>query len=345
MGACCAAPSAQVFPESVSEPEPIYIPQHRHCMSFSTFFVQEERPEVGGWIFTKEIGHGARSHVYSVKDAETGEVCAAKVYNKAHLLKHTLGSSELPLDQVLREIEIMKVLDHEYLLQLIEAFDDEMTDAVFLIMPLAFYGSVDTLIEAGNIDDEGITICFHQAAEGLRYMHSHNIVHRDVKPENILSFGPDYFVISDFSVSMQLEKEDQLLVDTKGSPAFLSPEECSGEPFLGKPADVWAYGVSVYSAVFRRLPFDLDAGQGASVANAMMRVTEVLATKELEFPEGVDVDPNLRMLLEGCLNKDPLQRITFEEIVKNEWFRAAWEAEERVRQQMEEEEARAAQES
>ena len=336
MGACCTSASAQVIPEPAA-PENGYIPEPRHCMSFSTFFVQEEQPQIGDWIFTNEIGRGARSHVYSVKSAETGDIFAAKVYNKAHLRKQTLGSAERPIDQVMREIHVMERLQHDYLLQLLEAFEDDGTDGLFLITPLAIDGSVESLVESNKISIDRLAVCFYQVAQGLRHMHSLNIVHRDVKPENILSFGPGCYVLSDFSVSMELESEDQMLVDTKGSPAFLSPEECSGKPFRGKPADVWAFGISVFACVFRQLPFDMDADQGATVANAMMRVTEVLATKELEFPKDQKVDPNLKALIEGCLKKDPAERLTFEEIVKNEWFKEGRQIEAEVHKWMEEE--------
>jgi serine/threonine protein kinase len=175
------------------------------------------------------------------------------------------------------------------------------------------------------MDEVLLAICFFEVAEALRYVHSQNVAHRDLKPENVLVFNDRLFSLSDFSVSTKVENDNQKLADTRGSPAFLSPEECGGEPFYPKPADVWAYGVTLFAVAFGFLPFRLDQGQGKSVANTVFAVTQLLNTEELVVPEDRGYAPEFIDLIKQILRKDPMERPTFEEIVKNTWFTPALE--------------------
>ncbi|OHT04726.1 CAMK family protein kinase [Tritrichomonas foetus] len=292
--------------------------------NFKQFFEESQIPSLNGYRFIKIIGYGAMSSVYLAEAEDTKEEFAAKVYNMTQLLKPTLGNEEPPIAAVQREILLMSQMSHLYILGIVDAFDDYDTNSRILFFPFADYGNLQSVIDKNAISEKNIAVCFHQIAVGLQYMHSLNIVHRDIKPENILCFREDYYVLSDFSVSAQLNEDDQLFDDTKGSPAFLSPEECSGDPFMPKPADVWAYGVSLYSAVFKKLPFNLDEGQNRSIANTVMIVTEMLETQSLTFPTDRKVDPNLKKLLKDVLNKDPKARPTFDKIERYSYFKDAW---------------------
>ena len=297
----------------------------RSFFSFASFILQSESPQIFGWLFKKEIGKGALSRVFLAENTETNELAAAKVYNKSMLLRQTLGGEDSPSEQVRREIEILASIHHRYVLPIIEVIEDDYSNSLIMMMPFAEKGSLQSYLASIEYNELTVSIAFHQTAEALRYVHSKNIVHRDVKPENILVFSDNFFCLSDFSVSTTLEEPDQRLIDTRGSPAFLSPEECGGDPFLPKPADVWAYGVSLYSVVFKKLPFDLDQAQGKTVANTIFAVTELLSNGVLKIPENSGASPEVIDLITKTLARDPNERPTFAEIVQHEWFREARE--------------------
>lgn len=283
----------------------------------------ERHVQIFEWILIKEIGKGSRSNVFLAKNTETNQILAAKIYDKGLLLRQTLENVDPPYVAVQREIEIMAAVDHRYILDAKEVIEDDILNAIIILMSYAERGTLQDLIEAGKFTEEMIPICFYEVAESLRYIHSLNIVHRDIKPENILVFSDTEFVLSDFSVSTALSDETQKLDDTMGSPAFLSPEECDQDSFSPKPADVWAYGVSLYYSVFKKFPFNLDSCHGQNAANTAIGVTNLLTTESLTFPPGTDENSDVVKLLKSLLDKNPEKRPTFEEIIKDKYFDVA----------------------
>lgn len=266
------------------------------------------------------------SRVFLATSIEDGGSFAAKVYNKNVIMRQTLGLEEAPYVAVQREIGIMASLDHRYVLPIVEVIEDDRSNSLILLMPFADHGTLTTFLSENEVAEEVLSVCFLEIGEALRFIHSKNVVHRDIKPDNILVFSDTVFCLSDFSVSTQLESEDQTLVDTKGSPAFLSPEECGRDPFEPKPADVWAFGVTIFNSVFGTLPFNLDQGQGKTVANTVYAVSQLLEKEELVIPESASED--LAELLKSILQKDPKKRPTFDEILKSPWFDKAREVDE-----------------
>jgi serine/threonine protein kinase len=189
---------------------------------------------------------------------------------------------------------------------------------------------------------------FRDILAGVQYLHFQGIVHRDIKPANMLWSAERRIKISDFSVSVFVgtDNTDQKLITsasdielarTAGSPAFFPPELCGIDskfksnlfsakldfsarmskvdrimlhpnlkpPLKGAALDIWAIGVSLYCLVFGRVPF---------VGFSEFELLRVIATKDLEFPSHIPISLELKELLTRMLEKDPLLRISMEEI-------------------------------
>jgi len=289
----------------------------------------QDRPlQICEWRFEEEISSGQLSRVFFVRNVDTGELCVGKMNDKAKVRKRfSFDENDSPYSRVEREIRLLASRDCAFVHSIIEAIDDERT--THMILPYAQNGSLQSLLDRGPIPERTLAICFYQVARALDYLHGSGVVHRDVKPDNVLCFDETYFVLSDFSAASELTDTRELLSDTQGSPAFLSPEECEGAPFDGRAADVWAYGVSLWLCVFGAFPFGIAPAGERSVINTVMAVGACVTERALEFPDA-PVDPDLRAILTAALEKDPARRSTSQRLIESPWFAPGREVDERI---------------
>jgi [calcium/calmodulin-dependent protein kinase] kinase len=137
-------------------------------------------------------------------------------------------------------------------------------------------------------------------------VHAQGVVHRDIKPDNLLLTHDDVLKIVDFGVSEMFDKLDNMrTTKSAGSPAFLPPELCIGKhgEVSGKAADIWSMGVSLYCLWYGRIPFE---------RTGVLDMYEAIRTENVKFPD--DEDPDFVDLMTKILEKDPEKRITMAEL-------------------------------
>ena len=108
------------------------------------------------------------------------------------------------------------------------------------------------------IDLRKIWVYFRDMVSAIHYLHEVvGIIHRDLKPENMLIDDSDHIKITDFGCSLFTDKDGDLEIkNTAGSSLFFAPEVCSGHSYKGKKSDIWALGVTLYSMVYKKNPFN-----------------------------------------------------------------------------------------
>ncbi|KAK8124897.1 uncharacterized protein PG998_000656 [Apiospora kogelbergensis] len=212
------------------------------------------------------------------------------------------------------EIAIMKKLNHPNLVQLIEVLDDPEEDSLWMVLEMCKKGVVMKVGLDDHADpypEEQGRHWFRDLILGIEYLHAQGVIHRDIKPDNLLLTEDDVLKIVDFGVSEIFEKPDTMMTaKSAGSPAFLPPELCVARhgDVSGKAADIWAMGVTLYCLKYGKLPFKRDS---------VLDMYEAIRNDELEVPE--DEKPEFRDLITRLLDKDASTRICMSEIREHPW--------------------------
>lgn len=136
-----------------------------------------------------------------------------------------------------------------------------------------------------------------QVVLGVMLMHSKNILHRDLKSQNLFLTSDGTVKIGDFGISKELPTLSSLAKTSCGTPYFMPPEVCKGEPY-GEKIDIWAIGCILYELVFLKKPFESKTLSG---------VFDKIINKPLESSYE-EVDSDIKILLMAMLDKDPSRR-------------------------------------
>jgi serine/threonine protein kinase len=179
----------------------------------------------------------------------------------------------MPHDQgeanaVLQEVHILASLEHPFIVRYYDSFVEMRK--LFLVMEYAPNGSLHTVLQQHQrtqrpLAEDTVWRYTLQLLLGLHTIHTvHRVVHRDIKPHNIFLGADDTVKIGDFGVSRMLSGSADMATTLVGSPGYLAPELCSGEPYDEK-ADIWALGVTMVELCALKHPF---GGAGSQVRAA-----------------------------------------------------------------------------
>ncbi|MEZ4586086.1 MAG: serine/threonine-protein kinase [Gemmatimonadales bacterium] len=203
----------------------------------------------GRYRFEEPVGQGGMATVYLAEDLRHRRRVAVKVLRPD--LSATLGG-----ERFLREIEIAARLNHPNIVMLIDS--GEAAGVLYYVMPFIEGESLRMrLIRKGRLDAEEVIQVSTQVADALAYAHSQGVVHRDVKPENIL-FAAGHAVVADFGVAKAVSKAADKSVTRTGYPVgtvgYMSPEQAAGFTDLTPKTDVYSLGCVVYEMLVGETP-------------------------------------------------------------------------------------------
>lgn len=262
---------------------------------------------VNQYRLMQKVGSGAYGKVFKAVDDE-GNVVAVKVYNKRRLRSKWIGKGRTALQLVSSEIEIMQSAAHERLINLYEVINQEDYHKIYLVLEFADGG---TLHQRGKFAEKDAKMYFRQLIDGLEYLHEKlEVVHRDIKPQNILFDSNNNLKIADFGSAQYIKHGRDELTSSAGTFAFMSPEMHGGSRvYRGKPTDIWAAGVTLYYMIEGKTPFK---------SRVVVDLMNEVKTQEISYPS--HFSKTLQELLSGMLEKDPDKRISIDEIKQSQWF-------------------------
>ncbi|KAJ1409197.1 Serine/threonine-protein kinase, active site [Sesbania bispinosa] len=249
---------------------------------------------------------------YKIGSGSYGKVALyrSSVDEKHYAIKKLrVAPSETAMTDVLREVMIMKMLEHPNIVNLIEVIDDPESDDFYMVLE---YVEGKWVCEGSGrpcaLGEETARKYLRDIVSGLTYLHAHNIVHGDIKPDNLLITRHGKVKIGDFSVSQAVEDGNDELRRSPGTPVFTAPECCLGLTYHGKASDTWAVGVTLYCMILGEYPF---------LGDTLQDTYDKIVNNPIELPD--DINPQLKNLIEGLLCKDPKLRMTLGEVAEHSW--------------------------
>ncbi|XVE86118.1 hypothetical protein DITRI_Ditri18aG0010700 [Diplodiscus trichospermus] len=264
---------------------------------------------INDFVKEQKISQGSYGKVVLYREKNDGTPYAIKKICKSRLCKVRMTQSETAMTNVLREVSIMKILDHPNIVNLVEVIDDQICDYLYMVLEYVEGNGIRNLSEIqGHLDETTARRYFKDIIAGLTYLHTHDVVHGDIKPENLLLTKSGRVKIGDFSVSQAIEDDNDELRRCPGTPAFTPPECCLNTVYHGKAADIWAAGVTLYYMVVGCYPF---------LADSVLETYSKIVNCPLLLPE--ELHAGLKDLLQGLLCKDPTRRITLDGVAEHPW--------------------------
>lgn len=261
-----------------------------------------EPPQIGPYKFRGTVGDGAFSVVKLVKNIENNQYYACKIVPKARLNTiHLEKRFEI-------EIRIAQQMHHPGIVELCDLLKDD--NNYYIIMEFCPNGELfQFIVDRNNLSEDEAKPLFRQILEALQYVHSHGVSHRDLKPENLLIDNLGRIKISDFGLSIFVDKNG--LVKTPcGSPCYASPECISGQPYDGMTTDVWSAGVILYAMLTGQLPWK---------KRNQAQLFKQIKSGDYTIPE--ELSDEAASMLRRLLTVDPKARITIEEAFEHPWLK------------------------
>ena len=264
--------------------------------------------EINDYQLIKEVGSGAFGRVYAARKGD--HHFAIKEYNKQKLKHVLIGKRKTALDSVKEEVAILSRIEHPNIIYLYEVIDSPESRKTYLVMEYAEQGRLQDCLP---LTESRAQMYFGQMVEAVEYLHEVvRVIHRDIKPDNVLLDKEGNIKVSDFGSSQAMRNPDDTFTNTPGTPAFLSPEQCGGtKEFLGKPLDIWAMGVTLYYMLYNRPPF---------IARRLGDLYESIKSEEVNLPH--ECSKELKDLILRLLEKNPIRRIQLQEVKDHPWLRS-----------------------
>jgi serine/threonine protein kinase/tetratricopeptide (TPR) repeat protein len=205
---------------------------------------------IGSYTVVRELGRGGMATVYLASDPRHNRSVAVK-------LLHVDASSALGSDRFRREIEVLAQLQHPHILPLYDS--GESNGRLYYVMPYVGGETLrDRIKRLGPLPLDEVRRLTTDVASALDYAHRQNIVHRDVKPANIL-VDDEHAMVADFGIAHRAIEDDtgQLTATgiVIGTPAYMSPEQAGGSPHLDARSDIYSLGCVVFEMLTGQPPF------------------------------------------------------------------------------------------
>lgn len=264
---------------------------------------------IGDYVLEKQIGSGSFAVVWRSRHIHDGYEVAIKEIATEKL-------SRKLKDNLFSEIYILKQINHPNIIRLHDIVNDKATGRIYIVLEYCTGGDLAAYIQYHRRSSEVVARHFmRQLADGLQVLHENNLIHRDLKPQNLLLSTSDrnaVLKIADFGFARSLQPQG--LAETLcGSPLYMAPEIMQFQKYNAK-ADLWSVGAILFQLVTGVPPFS---------GNSQLQLLQnILKSNDLYFPPDVvgGLHPDCIDLCRRLLRKNPVERLSFEEFFNHNFM-------------------------
>ncbi len=259
-----------------------------------------EHDLASSYTIERELHGGGMSRVFLAQDLTLNRLIVLKILSSE-------VAADVSAERFRREIQLAAKLQHPYIVPLLSAGD--LSGTPFFTMPFIEGESLGArLSRQGEFPIDEAVLILKEVAAALSYAHKHGVVHRDIKPHNVM-LTDDFAVVTDFGVAKALTASTGVgqagNMTTRGvalgTPTYMAPEQAAADPAVDHRADIYSFGVMAYEMLTGSPPFTRNSAQA------------MLAAHAVEKPEPVErrrhnIPPALAELVRRCLEKRPADR-------------------------------------
>ncbi len=253
--------------------------------------------KLGKYEITELLGHGGMATVYQAYQRDVDRSVAIKV-----LPPHP-GQDKQFVERFRLEARTIARLQHPHILPLYDYGDEN--DILYLVMAYVDGGSLSDRIRRSKLSLDEVQTVFQQVASALDYAHRQNVIHRDIKPDNILLDQEGNALLSDFGIVKLIEDSGTGVSLTGtgglvGTPAYMSPEQAQGLT-VSQQSDIYSLGIVVFEMLTGQQPYQAETPMQVVLKHI---TAPVPAIREV----APDLPPELEAVIQQALSKDPTQR-------------------------------------
>uniref|UniRef100_A0A1D2A7B3 non-specific serine/threonine protein kinase n=2 Tax=Auxenochlorella protothecoides TaxID=3075 RepID=A0A1D2A7B3_AUXPR len=249
---------------------------------------------VGRYRVLELVGEGSFGKVFKARKTGSLATVAVKLITKR-------GKNERDLLGLRQEIDILRTMRHEHIIQMLDAFE---TATDFCVVTEFAQGELFQILEDDRSLSEGVVRdVARQLVAALHYLHSHRIIHRDMKPQNILLSAAGTVKLCDFGFARSLSAHTLMVTSVKGTPLYMAPELVQERPY-NHTVDLWSLGVILY---------ELYVGQPPFYTTSIYTLIKQIVREPVRYPSSMS--PDFKSFLKGLLEKQPSRRLDWPDLL------------------------------